>query len=281
MQGTYVKQINNIVITVKNNVYVVWDPTGALLLKTSNLNEAMIYCEKNKQFVLQAHTVKTNDQNMFYNKEPQIQLCHGSIDVIQRPYFGGGDNTNDFGSGFYTVSVKNKELAKEWACSIYGNKTTAYVNNYVLDTTGLKILNLDKLDIIYWVALTATYRGVNTLDRQTLQALQRNYLLDLSEYDCIYGWRCDDTYSKIIRNFLAENLSAEAIKEAVHLGCLQEQFVLKSERSFERIKFISAEPIQDISLYSQRFNKRKLDADGKVDALKRKYRFGKYVGDYI
>lgn len=281
MQGNYVKQINNLIITVRNKQYGVWSSKGNLLFETFDLNEAIRYCEQNTQYIAKAHIAQTSDSNMFYRKTSKIQLCHGSSSIIQQPYFGGGEQTNDYGRGFYTVSMKNKELAKEWACSLYGNQVTAYVNNYVFDTTNLRILNLDKLDIIYWVTLTATYRGVATIDTDALTALQRKYFIDLSDYDCIYGWRCDDTYSKIIRNFLAENLSAEAIKEAVHLGYLQEQFVLKSARAFERIAFTGAETINDIATYAHRFKTRKDAADLEVNALKRKYRTGKYLGDYL
>lgn len=281
MYGKRIKQINNLTITVKNNIYAVWSPYNVLLCETVDIREAVAYCENVKNFVKQKVTIsQVSDSNMFYRKSGNIQLCHGSSNVIQEPYYGGGEVTNDYGSGFYTVSMKNKELAKEWACSTYGDRTHAYVNNYAFNTTDLKILNLDKLDIIYWVTLTATYRGV-TVNAQLLQQLQSKYLIDLTEYDCIYGWRCDDTYSKIIRNFMAENLSAEAVKEAVHLGYLQEQFVLKSKRSFERIKFIGAESVKNTNVYAQRFNSRKADADAKVDELKRKHRNGKYLGDYV
>ena len=83
---------------------------------------------------------------MFYRRNKVITLCHGSDHEIRKPFYGGGEVSNDYGSGFYCVSEKNKELAKEWSCSIYGNSYDGIVNTYEFNTEGMSILNLDKFD---------------------------------------------------------------------------------------------------------------------------------------
>ena len=222
---------------------------------------------------------KVSDNNMFYRRNKVITLCHGSDHEIRKPFYGGGEISNDYGSGFYCVSEKNKELAKEWSCSIYGNSSDGIVNTYEFSTEDMSILNLDKFDIIYWIVLTAYFRGINTNSNYYRQLLQR-YLIDLSNYDCVYGWRCDDTFSNIIKRFFDETFSANTLREAIRLGHLQQQFVLISKRSFDNIKFIKSESVP-YKKYSIKFQKRKDDADKGVRMCQRRNKNGKYVYDYL
>ena len=68
-----------------------------------------------------------------------IIICHGSENIIEKPEFGKGKTTNDYGRGFYcTESI---ELAKEWACS---RANDGYANIYELDMAGLDILRLNR-----------------------------------------------------------------------------------------------------------------------------------------
>ncbi len=103
---------------------------------------------------------KSSDE-VFYRKNNSISLCHGSKEVVEKPRFGKGEVNNDYGRGFYTVSAYDEELAKEWACSPFNKTGVGYVNQYDLDTTDLEVLDFDKMDIIYWIVLTATCREPN------------------------------------------------------------------------------------------------------------------------
>ena len=42
-------------------------------------------------------------------------LYHGSEHIIEKPEWGKGALTNDYGKGFYCT--ENIELAREWACT--------------------------------------------------------------------------------------------------------------------------------------------------------------------
>jgi hypothetical protein len=223
----------------------------------------------------QSHT-----SNMFYDRNSEIQLAHGSNTIVKKPLFGKGEKTNDYGQGFYTVSNKHIELAKEWACSPFNQTNVGYVNTYNFQTSGLTILNLDKQPIIDWIVLTAHFRRPN-VDKKLLQQLEKRYLIDIRNYDCIYGWRCDDTYSSIITGFFNGDYSAEAIKEAIHLGHLQEQFVLISEKAFNNISFVKSLRVDNFTAYRNKFLDRKNKADLGLKQCRNKFRAGKYIDDFL
>ena len=52
-------------------------------------------------------------------------IYHGSDSIVEKPQFGVGNKSNDYGLGFYCCS--NKELAKEWASK---RKGAGFVNRY-------------------------------------------------------------------------------------------------------------------------------------------------------
>lgn len=217
----------------------------------------------------------------YYEKNDKILLCHGSPKIVEVPKFGEGESTNDYGRGFYTVYKDDIELAKEWACSPYNNTGIGYVNTYNFVTSGLNILNFDKMSIIHWIVLTTTYRKPN-INNDDLRLLQSKYLIDTDKFDCICGWRCDDTFSKIITTFMDNRCTDRAISEATRLGYLKQQFVLISKKAFSRIKFIRGDKINNFDLYRDKFEKRKSKADkGLNECISRNRTNGKYIEDYI
>ncbi|MBO4395640.1 MAG: DUF3990 domain-containing protein [Eubacterium sp.] len=218
---------------------------------------------------------------MLYKKYDQIEICHGSKDIVERPVYGKGEINNDYGRGFYSVSIKNEELAKEWACSPFNSTGVGFVNRYSLDTRDLNVLDFEKRDIIYWIVLTATCREPN-LKGNELSILQKEYLIDTALFDCIYGWRCDDTYSRIIARFMDDACTDKAIWEATRLGHLNRQFVIVSEKAFDHLKYNDSYKVNDFSRYRNRFLSRKNEADDGFNACVRKNRSnGKYLTDYL
>lgn len=244
-------------------------------LDNFNLNKRKIEVNEQKNLV------QLNDAYLKRYNTNEIILCHGSADIIKKPLYNFGEASNDYGTGFYCVYGKNKELAKEWSCSRYNVRNVGYVNFYKFDLSDLKILDLDKVDIIYWVTLVATCRKV-AIDDKKLKLLQSRYLPDISGYDCIVGWRCDDTLSKIVNTFLSGNLTDVALREAIKLGLLQEQFVLKSEKAFEHIKFINSESVTNVAYYGTKFFERIGRSTAEVDKIRHRYRiYGKTIEDYL
>lgn len=168
-----------------------------------------------------------------------IKLYHGSPEIVERPLLAKGKQTNDYGQGFYCT--ENLDLAKEWASA--GNKN-GVANCYKLDTDGLEILNLSlpEYNILNWLALLMKYRTIRLsapIMKQAHTYLMEHYLLDISRYDAIIGYRADDSYFSFARAFVSNEISLHQLSRAMKLGELGEQFVLKSQKAFDRIQFVS------------------------------------------
>lgn len=170
-----------------------------------------------------------------------IILYHGSENIIEKPEFGKGALHNDYGRGFYCT--ENIELAKEWACASQHN---GYANVYEFDITGLKCLNLNspEYNILNWLAILAdnrTYWQNGSISEQAKKYVKDNFLPDISEYDVITGYRADDSYFSFAQDFVANTISFQKLSEAMRLGKLGEQIVLKSPKAFDQINFLGYE----------------------------------------
>ncbi len=171
----------------------------------------------------------------------KMVIYHGSASVIDRPVFGEGKVHNDYGYGFYCT--RSLDLAKEWAVD---RDRDGYVNKYVLQTNGLKILNLlsGEYSILNWMALLVQNRVFNLkydIAKAGKEYLIENYLLPVSEYDVIIGYRGDDAYFGYAELFLNNSISAKKLSETLKHGNLGEQVVLISEKAFSQITFEGAE----------------------------------------
>ena len=168
-------------------------------------------------------------------------LYHGSNVVIEKPKFGQGNTYNDYGKGFYCT--EEVELAKEWACT---DQNSGFANKYSLDISSLKILNLsdEKYSILHWLAIlinNRSFRINNQLASQAKEYLLNYFLLDISEYDVIIGYRADDSYFSFAMDFLNNVISLSQLERAMYLGKLGEQFVLKSQKSFALLEYVNSE----------------------------------------
>ena len=182
----------------------------------------------------------------------KLILYHGSPEIIQTPIFGKGKSYNDYGRGFYCT--EHLELAKEWACT---ENTDGYANKYEIDTNGLSILNLssDEYTILHWLALLMQHRKfrVSTpVMKRGSDWLKEHFLLDLTPYDVVVGYRADDSYFSFARAFVSNEISLAQLAYAMRLGKLGEQFVLKSQAAFDKIKFISYETCDNTVYYAKR-----------------------------
>ena len=169
-------------------------------------------------------------------------VYHGSDHIVKTPLYNGSKRTNDYGYGFYTT--ENKELAMEWACS---DNRDGFANIYELNTDGLEILNLNdpQYNILNWLAVLTKYRCYwqsGSVAEEAKNYLQKNFFVDPSEYDIVIGYRADDSYFSFAQDFVSGAISLRKLSEAMRLGKLGEQVVLKSEKSFSHIRFIDAEP---------------------------------------
>lgn len=167
-----------------------------------------------------------------------LSVYHGSDKVIETPKYGVGKRYNDYGLGFYTT--QDKDLAGEWA--VLTTWKDGYINAYQLDTTGLSTLYLDEMPVEHWVAILMDHREGRYADEiyADIAKYKEKYLIDISAYDVISGWRADDSYFQYVESFAADRLSLENLQQAMRFGDLGQQICVKSETAFGRIAFVAA-----------------------------------------
>ena len=186
-------------------------------------------------------------------------IYHGSESIIEKPIWGKGKPNNDYGRGFYcTESI---ELAKEWACS---NNRNGYANKYDLDCSKLKILNLnnEKYNILNWLAVLAknrTYWQNKSISEEAKKYIEENFYVNTDGYDLIIGYRADDSYFTFVQDFASGTISLKKLSEAMKLGKLGEQIVLKSEKAFSNISFLGYENAH-ADIYYEKKSLRDLEA---------------------
>ncbi len=192
----------------------------------------------------------------------KIDIYHGSDHIIEQPQFGEGKPYNDYGRGFYCT--EHAELAKEWACAA---DSDGYSNHYQLDYSGLSVLNLNapEYNILNWLAILLENRKFNVADGLPQRAktyLQENFKVDYKKYDVIIGYRADDSYFSYAGDFVNGTLSLADLSEAMRLGKLGEQVVLKSKKAFDSLTFVEAvkAPRQE---YFAKYKTRDEEARGK------------------
>ena len=169
-----------------------------------------------------------------------LALFHGSRVRVPAPRFGLGNPRNDYGLGFYCT--QERELACEWACPTFQD---GYVNEYRLDMTGLKVLDLQSgaYGILDWLALLVENRtfDISTpLMGEACKYLSRRHAVSLEEFDVVTGYRADDSYFSFARAFLDGRISVRQLERAMRLGDLGVQWVLRSPLAFERLVYVGS-----------------------------------------
>ena len=181
-----------------------------------------------------------------------IKLYHGSESIIKVPQYHFGNPKNDYGYGFYCT--ENSELAKEWACT---EEKDGVANEYQLDLDGLSVLNLsqNKYSILNWLAILLENRTFDLSSEISILAkeyLLRNFLIPYKKYDIIRGYRADDSYFSFANAFLNNTISVQKLNQAMYLGKLGEQIVLKSKKAFSQISFVSSSTADRIIYYPKK-----------------------------
>lgn len=168
-------------------------------------------------------------------------IYHGSGKIIEKPMFGQGKPYNDYGLGFY--STENLEMAKEWAVTM---EQDGYANAYEVQEEGLRILNLyeEPYNVLHWLTILLQNREFDIPSALALEAkeyLVKTFWVDYENYDVIVGHRADDSYFSFAQDFINGTISYRQLKRAMHLGQMGLQYVLKSEKAFEKIRFLGSE----------------------------------------
>ena len=181
-------------------------------------------------------------------------IYHGSNKIIEKPIFGYGKSYNDYGVGFYCT--EHLDMAKEWGVSL---ERDGYANYYEILCDDLKILDLncEQYNVLHWLTILLKNREFDITSSLAMEAkeyLLQNFNVSYEIYDVIVGYRADDSYFSFAQDFLNGTISYRQLTNAMHLGNLGEQFVLKSEKAFDAIKYVG----HDIAKYKDWYVKKML-----------------------
>ncbi len=180
------------------------------------------------------------------------KIYHGSKDIVKTPEYGKGKPYNDYGLGFYCTDTI--EMAKEWGV----DKTRdGYANEYEINTDNLLILDLnnEKNSILHWLSILLENREfdiTSVLSQEAKEYILNNFKVDYEMYDVIIGYRADDSYFSFAQDFINGTISYRQLNNAMHLGNLGQQFVLKSKKAFNEIKFVSYEIAEKSICYTKK-----------------------------
>ena len=170
------------------------------------------------------------------------KIYHGGDRIIRTPVFGTGRPYNDFGLGFYCTEYP--QYAAEWAA---GAGRNGFVSSYSIDNDGLRIINLcsSQYTPLHWLGLLFSYREFDLSSDTAYRArdyINKFYSVDHQACDCIIGYRADNRCFMFAQDFLDAKLSYMSFRDALSADDSNRQFVLKSNRAFDRIIFTGYEP---------------------------------------
>lgn len=168
-------------------------------------------------------------------------LYHGSDKIIDKPLLGKGSPEMDYGSGFYTTI--DIEWGKAWS-QMYGKDKECYCNEYQLDITNLKILDLNQYGPIVWIAELLYNRGISSeKTEETANFIIDIYKINTDNADIIIGSRAIGCYPMIINSFLNNEIS---LNETIYLfqkGNMTNQWFIKSQKAFDQLSYIGYDKI--------------------------------------
>ena len=181
-------------------------------------------------------------------------IYHGSTHIIRKPELGAGRAYNDFGLGFYCT--EDPIRASEWAVSRYKN---GFVSAYSIDCSGLRIIDLrsPQYSLMHWISLLFDFREFDASSRLVHDAreyISKEFPMDIQGSDCIIGYPADNSSFTLTADFLNGRISYQALRVALEAEDAGRQFVLKSNRAFERILYTSYAPAHSEAFYSAKLS---------------------------
>ena len=124
-------------------------------------------------------------------------------------------------------------------------------------TEYLNILNLNSPDytILNWIAVLVAHRvfAIKTpVARRAKRYLIDNIGINVNAFDLITGYRADDSYFDYAESFLNNAISVDQLSQAMRLGKLGEQIVIKSKFALSRLKYEGFESAEQKQYYALR-----------------------------
>lgn len=180
------------------------------------------------------------------------EIYHGSDHIIEKPMYGGGKPYNDYGLGFYCT--ESLAMAKEWGVT---REKSGYANRYEIDCEGLKLVDLngEGYCMLHWLSVLLQNREFDIPGGLALEAreyLIRHFNVDDAGCDVMMGYRADDSYFSFAQDFMNGAISYRQLTNAMYLGNLGQQFVLKSKAAFARVRFLGYEIAERSEWYAKK-----------------------------
>ena len=110
-------------------------------------------------------------------------------------------------------------------------------------------------EVLRWLAVLLDNRNLrlgSPVEKRGKEYILSRYLPDISDYDYLIGYRADDSYFSFARAFLSNTITVGQLATAMHFGDLGLQYVLKSRRMFEQIRFLEAIPVNGAEYFPKR-----------------------------
>lgn len=189
---------------------------------------------------------------------------YGADKKVEKPIYNYAlsNPNNDYGIGFYLT--KEKDKAKLWASQF----DEGYCIKYDFDMKGLNVLYLNsntEEEIMLWISILVNNRfSKEEIEKykDTIEWLNNHYHINLDNYDVVVGYRADDSYFLYSKDFVANNLSIDALSKAMKLGKLGLQYCLKSEKAFKKIKtleYIKIEKNNNYTIFREKIRQEYLE----------------------
>lgn len=176
------------------------------------------------------------------------KIYHGSSSIVRNPKLGTGRAYNDFGLGFYcSESISH---ASEWA--VRSNRN-GFVTCYSLDCNGLRIIDLcsPQYSLMHWLYILLVFREFDTSTNlhEAGEYINKEFAVDYQACDCISGYRADNCSFALAEDFLNDRIPYETLRSIITKEDMGRQFVLKSNRAFDRILYTGYETAHHTQYY--------------------------------
>ena len=209
-------------------------------------------------------TAKPN--SFVFSQQQMITVFHGSLQKEFVPEYGRGKPYHDYGKGFYTTV--DRDLANEWAAALSKGEN-GYCHTFSLDLTGLSCLRVDsEEDVLTWMAILMKHRPGT--DSRRWDSIQKRYIekyyIDVDAYDAIFGYRANDSYLAMAKQFARGEVSVRILSRLLKLGSLGTQVCLKSRDAFSRLRHLDTAEA-DYALFYTMYKKRDEEARRLMKAL--------------
>lgn len=116
-------------------------------------------------------------------------------------------------------------------------------------------LNAPGYTMLHWLTILLENREFDTsapLAAEAKEYLMNTFHLDYKSADIIIGYRADDSYFSFASDFINGAISYRQLCNAMRLGKLGQQSVLKSKAAFEQLEFLGYETADSKEWYKKK-----------------------------